>query len=53
MQAKLRVNIDHYPTEEDKMEYLFSRTLGDAQKHLLLRFDKDSPMRFISIKEML
>jgi hypothetical protein len=53
MQAKLRANADHYPTEEDKMEYLFSRTLGDAQKHLLPRFDEDSPIRFISFREML
>ena len=35
------------------MEYLFSRTLGNAQKHLLPRFDEDSPIRFISVKEML
>jgi len=53
MQAKLRANADHYPTEEDKMEYVFSRTLGNAQKHLLPRFDEDSPMRFISFREML
>jgi hypothetical protein len=53
MQAKLRANADHYPTEEDKMEYLFSRTLSDAQKHLLPRFDEDSPIRFVSFREML
>jgi len=53
IQAKLRANTDHYPTDEDKMEYVFSRTLGDAQRHLLPRFDEDSPMRFISFHEML
>lgn len=53
IQAKLRANADHYPTEEDKMEYLFSRTLSDAQKHLLPRFDEDSPIRFVSFREML
>jgi len=53
IQAKLRANADHYPTEEDKMEYVFSRTLGDAQKHLLPRFDEDSPMRFESFRDML
>ena len=52
MQAKLRANADHFPSEEDKMEYLFSRTSGDAQKHLLPRFDEDSPVRFTSIKDM-
>ena len=51
MQAKLRANADHYPTEEDKMEYVFSRTGGDAQKHLLPKFDEDSPVRFTSTKE--
>jgi hypothetical protein len=53
MQAKLRANADHFPSEEDKMEYVFSRTLGDAQKHLLPRFNEDSPMRFVSFREML
>jgi Zinc knuckle len=53
IQAKLRANADHYPTEEDKMEYVFSRTGGDAQKHLLPRFNEDSPVRFTSAKEML
>ena len=53
MQVKLRANADHYPTEEDKMEYIFSRTGGDAQKHLLSKFDEDSPIRFISAREML
>ena len=53
IRAKLRANADHYPSEEDKREYLFSRTLGNAQKHLLPRFDEDSPTRFTSVKEML
>jgi len=53
VQAKLRANTDHFPTEEDKMEYVFSRTLGDAQKHLLPRFDENSPMRFVSSREIL
>jgi hypothetical protein len=53
IQAKLRANTDHYPTEEDKMEYVFSRTLGDAQRHLLPRFDEDSPIHFVSFREML
>ena len=35
------------------MEYLFSRTLGNAQRHLLPRFDEDSPIRFVSFREML
>lgn len=53
IQAKLRANADHYPTEEDKMEYIFSRTLGAAQKHLLSKFEEDSPVRFTTVREML
>jgi hypothetical protein len=52
MRAKLRANDDHYPDEEDKMEYIFSRTLGDARKHLVARFDEDSFERFTSATEM-
>jgi hypothetical protein len=53
IQAKLRANADYYPMEEDKMEYVFSRTLGAAQKHLLPKFDEDSPIRFTTVREML
>jgi hypothetical protein len=53
IRGKLRANADHFPTEEDKMEYVFGRTTGKAQKHLLPRFDKDSPTRFTTADEML
>src|SRR6201996_4111297 len=53
IQAKLRANTDYFPTDEDKIEYVFSRTLSDAQKHLLPRFDEDSPIRFVSFREIL
>ena len=49
----LRANADHFPTEEDKMDYVFGRTTGKAQKHLLPRFDEDSPDRFITAEEMI
>ena len=32
--GKLRVNADHFPTNEARMAYVFSRTGSDAQGHL-------------------
>jgi hypothetical protein len=53
IKGKLRGNADHFPTEEDRMFYVFSRTTGNAQKHLLSRYDDDSPMRFALATEMI
>jgi Zinc knuckle len=53
IKGKLRANADYFPTEEDRMFYTFNRTTGDAQKHLLSRFDEGSPLRFISATEMI
>jgi hypothetical protein len=53
IKGKLRTNADHFPTEEDKMDYVFGRTTGRAQKHLLPRFDEDSPARFTTAEEMI
>jgi Zinc knuckle len=53
IRGKLRVNHDHFPSEEAKMLYLFGRTTGDAQKHLQAKFEDDSPVRFTSVNEML
>ena len=53
IKGKLRANADYFPTEEDRMFYTFSRTTGDAQKHLLSRYDEDSPFRFASATEMI
>ena len=30
IQVKLRINADYFSTEENKIKYLFSRTLGNA-----------------------
>jgi hypothetical protein len=35
------------------MFYIFGRTTGDAQRHLLARFDEDSPVRFATALEMI
>ena len=53
IQGKLRVNSDHFSSEEDKMLYIFNCTQGDAQTHLLPRFQDDSPSRFVSTMEMI
>jgi hypothetical protein len=32
--GKLRVNVDHFPSDEARMAYVYGCTRGDAQKHL-------------------
>jgi hypothetical protein len=53
VQGKLRVNSDHFSSEEDKMLYIFNCTQGDAQVHLLPQFQDDAPTRFASSVEMI
>ena len=53
VRGKLRINDDHFPSEEAKMFYLFGRTTGDAQRHLQAKFEDESPVRFTSVNEML
>jgi hypothetical protein len=50
---KLRANADHYPTEDDRMFFVFNRTVGDAQTHLSPRYDEDSALRYTSANEMI
>lgn len=52
MQGKLQVNHDHFPTPYACMTYVFNRTGGDAQEHLLPRVAGDSPDPFESADEM-
>ena len=53
MRGKLRANADHFPTVEDRMTYVFSRTGGDAQGHLLARYDEESKDPFLTDKDMI
>jgi hypothetical protein len=54
IRGKLRVNADHFPDEEARTTYVFSRTGGDAQRHLFPRFDaENSDDAFSTAKEML
>jgi hypothetical protein len=52
MKGKLRVNSDYFPSSDARMAYVFSRTRGDAQKHLLPRYSDDSWETFRSEQEM-
>src|SRR5436190_20002147 len=53
IQGKLRVNADHFPTNEARMAYVFSQTGGDAQGHLRPRYDEDSEDLFLTDQEMI
>ena len=51
--GKQCVNSDYFPSSDARMAYVFSRTGGDAQKHLLPRYADDSRETFLSEQEML
>ena len=53
VQGKLRTNADHFLMEEHRMLFVFNCTQGDAQKHLLPRFQDDSVVRFETSQEMI
>jgi hypothetical protein len=53
IRGKLRVNADHYPTEDARMHYVFNRTKGDAQGHLYPRFNDDATEPFETAEEMI
>jgi len=52
IQGKLRVNQDHFSSDEARMAYVFGRTGGDAQAHLHPRYDDDSEDPFKMGREM-
>jgi hypothetical protein len=53
IQGKLRVNADHFQSDEARMAYVFGRTSGDAQKHLRPRYKEESIDPFLLDKEMI
>jgi len=53
MHTKFTVNADHFESEFAKMGYLFDRTQGKAQKHLLPRFKPDATHPYHDTKEMM
>jgi hypothetical protein len=53
LRGKLRANADWWPTEQDRIDYVFSCTKGEAQRHLEPRIDEESAEPWRSIDEML
>ena len=53
MRTKLRVNRDHYPTDEDQMAYVESRATSKAHDHLVPRMREGVANRFTTAEEML
>jgi hypothetical protein len=53
IRGKLRVNADHFPSDEARMAYVYGRTGGDAQKHLNPRYNEKSDDPFTSDNEMI
>jgi hypothetical protein len=53
IQDKLRINSDHFLTEEARKAYVFACTGGDAQTHLRPRYSNDSVDPFNSTKDMI
>jgi hypothetical protein len=53
IRGKLRVNHDHFSSAEARMTYVFSRTGGDAQKHLRPRYADESDDPFATEQEMI
>jgi Zinc knuckle len=52
IRSKLDVNADHFLSEEARKAYVYSRTAGDAQKHLQPRYDEECADPFLSASEM-
>jgi hypothetical protein len=52
LRGKLRVNADHFPSDEARMAYVYGCTEGDAQKHLNPRYNEESADPFLSDVEM-
>jgi hypothetical protein len=53
LRGKLSANADWWPTEQDRIYYVFSRTEGKAQKYLEPRIDEDSLDPWMTVDEML
>ena len=52
IRGKLRINAEQFPSEQDKIDYVYSRTKGDAMKHLSTHMYKGSTMLFTKVQEV-
>lgn len=53
IQDKLRINADHYPSEDSRKAFVFACTGGDAQGHLRPRYTSDAAELFGSYNDMI
>jgi hypothetical protein len=53
MNGRLTTNADHYADEKARMDYVFSRTGGKAQRHLKSRFGPDAVKPFQTADSMI
>lgn len=53
LRGKLRANADWWPAEQDRIDYVFSCTKGEAQRHLEPRIDEESRDPWQSVDEIL
>ena len=53
LQGKLSANANWWQTKTDRIHYVFSRTEGEAQRHLEPRIDEDSLEPWLTVNEML
>ena len=53
MQDKLRVNADHFQSMEAMKAYVFNRTSGDAQGHLVPQYEDGSTDPFLTSQSMI
>ena len=53
MDTKFDINEDHFKDERARMGYLFSCTIGKAQKHLQPRYKSKDAFEYKTIKEMM
>ena len=53
LEGKLEANADWWPTEQGRINYVFSRTTGKAQSHLEPRMSRTSATRWRSVEEIL
>lgn len=53
LRGKLSANADWWPTEQDRIYYVFSRTEGKAQSYLEPRINEDSLEPWLTVEDML
>ena len=53
METKFDINEDHFKDERARIGYLFSRTIGKAQKHLQPRYKSKDAFEYKTTKEII